>query len=313
MNSINRLVFGALTLGTLAITTNASAFCRTYFCPDEDERGASCNPNPQKEGCYGGANDKDVALYWPQSCVGFSLNKKASKQVSLTKFKEVTNTAFSSWQNVTCDGKSPTLKFFGLDDVDCDAQEYNKDQGNANLIVFRDEQWPYANGDTVLALTTLTFNTDTGEIYDADMELNSANHNFTTTDNPDLVEDDLLAVVTHETGHFIGMAHSPHQDATMYAVYPEPGFAGDRTFMRSLSQDDIDAICSVYPPTRTGLGECNPEPRHGFSDQCFVAPAADEGCSISQTNAQSSKAFYAWGVVGSLLGAAMVIRRRVKS
>ena len=58
-------------------------------------------------------------------------------------------------------------------DVACRRHEYNAGQGNANIILFHDEVWPYQGTSNTLALTTLTFNTDTGEIYDADMEINA--------------------------------------------------------------------------------------------------------------------------------------------
>src|SRR5689334_23648589 len=47
--------------------------------------------------------------------------------------------------------------------------EYNQNRGNTNLIVFRDDGWPYEGSSNTLALTTVTYNLDTGEIYDADM------------------------------------------------------------------------------------------------------------------------------------------------
>ncbi len=47
----------------------------------------------------------------------------------------------------------------------CALHEYNQAAGNANVVVYRDDMWPYtaAVGDT-LALTSVTFSPETGEI-----------------------------------------------------------------------------------------------------------------------------------------------------
>ncbi len=58
---------------------------------------------------------------------------------------------------------------------------------------------------------------------------------------PRLTEFDLESVVVHEMGHMLGLGHSAESEATMYyAVGP----GDDRG--RTLHQDDIDGICSLY-------------------------------------------------------------------
>jgi hypothetical protein len=51
---------------------------------------------------------------------------------------------------------------------------------------------------------------------------------------------DLQAILTHEAGHFLGLAHATDTNAIMYAYY-QPGAI-------QLTSDDVDAICTVYPP-----------------------------------------------------------------
>ena len=65
--------------------------------------------------------------------------------------------------------------------VDCHKAEYNQESGNANLFMFRDDSWPYENPLDTLALTTLTYNVETAEIFDADVEVNTAEAKFTTS------------------------------------------------------------------------------------------------------------------------------------
>jgi hypothetical protein len=93
-------------------------------------------------------------------------------------------------------------------------------------------------------------------------------------------EYDFLSVVTHEAGHFLGMAHSDQPNSTMFFSY-------DRalTVSRELRADDIDGICSIYRPdgSRTVLNTqvfvapgCDPTPIGGYSTQCI-----DKGCNSS--------------------------------
>jgi hypothetical protein len=144
--------------------------------------------------------------------------------------------------------------------AECDRVEYNDKAGNVNVVVYRDDDWPHVNALENIALTTVTFDRDTGEIFDADMEINTAEYDITTGDAN--VDYDLLSILTHEAGHFLGLAHSDDQEATMFAVYS----AGSTDF-RSLSPDDDAAICDAYPP-KDELPACNPIPRHGFATEC---------------------------------------------
>jgi hypothetical protein len=82
---------------------------------------------------------------------------------------------------------------------------------------------------------------------------------------------DLKTIVTHEAGHFLGLAHTPVQNAVMFASYQAGVFLGP---------DDSAGLCTVYPPsgmrsTSSGgaaAGACDPTPPHGFSDQCEAPP-----------------------------------------
>src|SRR6185436_4346321 len=101
----------------------------------------------------------------------------------------------------------------------CTEVLYNQNGPNQNVIVFRDDKWPYSDPNNTLGLTTVTFNADTGEIYDADMELNATAKNLSTSVAVPANGFDLLSVVTHEAGHFLGLAHATSATSTMYASY----------------------------------------------------------------------------------------------
>ncbi len=289
-------------LVTLAVAVDAHAFCRTTTV-QIDPGFVPTQATP----CW----DQGLPLYWKNACVGYSIQQDASKQVSFNDAQTGMETAFSQWTSAACPSTtsstevSVAVRFLG--GVACHKVEYNQSGGNANIIMFDDSAWPYSDANNTLGLTTVTYNINTGELYDADMELNTAQQTLTV--NGDVPADgfDFLSIVTHESGHFLGMAHSQDQNATMFAHYTQGA-----TSMRNLTADDIQGICTIYPAdgTRTTangpLAEvtCDPTPRHGYSGTC-----GGGGCSVSMVPRGD------WGF-GALLGGVTLLvrssrRRRV--
>jgi hypothetical protein len=106
------------------------------------------------------------------------------------------------------------------------------------------------------------------------MEINSFQNHFTTTDTLAMVDVDLRSVMTHEAGHFLGLAHTGVPEATMF-----PNYQNGTLDLRSPKDDDQQAICNAYPPDRTPKGTCDGLPRHGFSPEC-QASQTEGTCSI---------------------------------
>lgn len=314
---VSKLVAGALALGTLALSTGASAYCRTTTCSSTD---GTCTLDPTT-----GCATNGIPLFWPSRCVSFDLEQNASSKVSIEAATVAADSAFATWQSANCgagpagsggdagapidggttvEASTPSIRFSDFGPVVCDRHEYNAAQGNANVIVFRDRAWPYTSASNALALTTVTFNVDTGEIYDADMELNGT---ADITTDPASPRYDLQSIVTHEAGHFLGLSHSPDASATMFRTY-----AGGTTSLRSLSQDDVDGVCAIYPPAAAG-GACDPTPRHGFSTTCAIVPDSKSGCSVG-SGATGARPREAAGVALGALASAFVaaLRRRAR-
>lgn len=249
----------------LLAPTAADAYCLTSACPG-DVPGQLCTPPT--------ADDCGTPLYWSPACFGVAVQRDASVQIDLATAESLVAQAFAAWENVDCgDGENPGVNVELFEAVTCDQQEYNQRGGNVNLVVFRDAEWPYVGAGNTLALTTVTYNLDTGEIFDADLEVNSTpNVPLTTSDTG--IEYDLLSILTHEAGHMLGIAHSADPSATMTEEY-EPGDLEIRT----LHPDDAAAICAAYPPP--DIGTCDPTPRHGFKETCGPGPVEEEGCALS--------------------------------
>src|SRR5262249_20724376 len=126
-----------------------------------------------------GCVTEGVPLYWPDTCISYSMQKDASDVADLQTATDVADLAFSAWESVICPGTgvAPYFKMERTEPVACANHEFNDQTssygGNANIIVFRDTEWTATKDPHTLALTTVTYNKSTGEIFDADIEVNS--------------------------------------------------------------------------------------------------------------------------------------------
>jgi hypothetical protein len=262
--------------------STAAAYCRTTTCNPDLELDGDCGRTA--DGCV----IKGVPLYWPDLCATFGVHYEGSKlrAIPYKRAEEVSRAAFREWISADCgNGTTPSIGIVPYGKIYCDKLEFNHDGAdngnaegpNANLIVFRDATWPYNDETKTIALTTITFATKTGEILDADIEVNSANIELSTSGT--LVTSDLQSILTHEIGLFVGLAHTNVGAASMNPDYDR----GDLSF-RTLHDDDERGICEIYPGTSEPIENCTgEEPRYGFSRYCGSADVADAGvlCSVT--------------------------------
>jgi Matrixin len=307
----------ALATALVSFSPRAFGFCRTVTAPIP----ADFN---QTAGCY--SPPGAIPLWWSNECVGFSVQENASKYISLADAEAHSLAAFQRWMGAACPGGGhPSVSVSDEGPVACDQVGYSQIGPNQHVIIFRDTSWPYLNDVyNALALTTVTFDTDTGEIYDADIEVNTFQTPITVSSTPEPGQYDFDSIITHEAGHFLGLAHTPVDTAVMYAFY-KPG-------SDDLTSDDVGGICAIYSPSGTRATEfdagtaivpvtvqegtpCDPTPRHGFGSQCG-APGSppptttSSGCTIS--TGPGSTRDGGWPMV-ALLGAAIgvgIARRR---
>ena len=149
----------------------------------------------------------------------------------------------------------------------------------------------------MIALTTTSYNRQTGEVVDADIEFNGGPGGFrftaTAATGPtcenrrstDCVATDVENTATHELGHFLGLAHSAEPDATMYASAPD-----GETRKRDLDEDDEAALCTVYPD-EGAVSTCTPS---GTIRLEAAGPSRSTGCDTAATTG--------WPLLSGLLG-----------
>jgi hypothetical protein len=310
-------------------------------------------------------NAENTAVYWQETCptVTIYLNKfehsNANAGMSVDAIVKSITAAAHTWSSdaVTCpDGSSPFLEIVPTLAPATATPPPAMDDGR-NSIIFRTDLWsksgepapmgvPYDSSG--LAVTTVTSEPD-GHIVDVDIEINAvASSGFQWINlDPGVVVPgtgngdahtaqlfDLQNALTHEFGHFIGLAHTcftpaePGENIDGFGhMRPvddqgnkvpdcpsasEPDvevpakvsdsvmfFSADNfldTSKRVLSPDDVSAVCAVNTPVR-------------FHKVCPLDQAAP-GCSV----APRSRAPWARGLGAGLATALLVVaaRRRAR-
>lgn len=307
----------ALALGVallaLAATSPGWAFCRATSCTK-----AQCATDAQS--CV----SEGKPLFWGSDCVTLSVQADGAPHAGIdaAAAKASLERAVEAWTSVDCPGGGhPAFTVKISAPVECAASEYSADTANANILMFRDDTWPYeGQSPDTLGFTRVHFDRDTGELYDADIELNAVAEPLAVGREPASNEADLDSIVTHELGHLLGLGHTLDVEATMVAGYVNGTFE-----LRTPGRDDIAGICAIYPPDRKAASS-SCQPRHGFSGQCVAeqmvnpdsgaAGAPDgavdsndtsKGCSIGPARTSSSLPIVTAMVV---LGLCAGVRRR---
>lgn len=223
-------------LSIAGFSTSTSAYQRTQTCNSFGTY--SCKP---------GESPKPIE--WPSRCVRYQLNERGSSDFSngdtiSDGLRQLVNRAFETWNSPSC--TDFTLVEGPL--TSNSTVQYKKNvewDENMNLVVWRDNAWPYASMHAAFALTSVTYSSNTGRIADADIEINTDGYDFahlsqSRTGETDKV--DIANTLTHEVGHFLGLDHADSDEATMYRSAPS-----GEVKKRTLHQDDIDGLCATYP------------------------------------------------------------------
>jgi hypothetical protein len=124
-----------------------------------------------------------------------------------------------------------------------------------NTIFFVDRDWQFGQA---AAGATLWIPTPEGVPDEVDLALNAADFRW-VPGGGDATEADVVdprALIAHELGHWLGLAHSPDAFATMYQALLPSGVQA------TLAGDDIAGICTLYPNGKPGCvndADCGPD------------------------------------------------------
>ena len=176
--------------------------------------------------------------HWPSMPIPYRINLTGAPDFGGgATAEEVVATATAAWEAVPC--SEATFSYEGPTDA-----TWAKD--GQSTIFWVTDKWMFDKG---AAGATLWIPTPEGEPMEVDLALNAVDFKWVIGGGDALTTDivDPSSVITHELGHWLGLAHSPHQFATMYQAMLPNGA------QLSLSADDKWGVCSLYP---TGEDEC---------------------------------------------------------
>lgn len=291
---------GALLLPSLLAPSSAEAWCQMV----------SGNIRPSaEEPCVLAENHEGIhPLAWRRRCTAISVSDALPpNDLTIGEVRGVLENAYATWTTVDCGGTTTGLDVDVLEATNtCTEAVHHTSGHNVNSILFVTEGWSSdrMHDPRAYAVTYVWHDPGSGEIYDSDIEINETRGTYGICPEDGCTDGriDLPNVLTHELGHYFGIAHTPDDPfATMYASAP-PG----ETTKRTLTADDSTAICTMYPPG--SLPEaCDPTPRGGLDLSCAAGDTC--GCTVPGTGRGAGTS--ALGL--ALAAVAFVIRKRRRS
>ncbi|MFO0625375.1 MAG: matrixin family metalloprotease [Polyangiales bacterium] len=240
-----RGVVPSLLVLALLAPRDALAWCRTTTVSQTDPAACVTTGAP---------------LRWPVRCVAMSLDPRTLPAgMTAPQVRGLLGDAVAVWGASRCDGQPWSLSL----SVGADATAgvgYLATGSNENAVVFVPAWTAMGLPPSALALTTLTFGATSGEIRDADLQINLTMPLTVATPTRG---NDLPTILLHELGHVIGLDHSPERSAVMWYA------AGRGEQRRALGADDLAGACAIHPPSLQR--PCAPPGREGG---CACATAA---------------------------------------
>ncbi len=182
-----------------------------------------------------------VPLYWSERVIPLQPANDTSEDLTSAEVQTAIVDALHQWETA---GGCTDLRFDILGEpANLETNLTSEQRDNRNKIVWREDEW--MGSPEALAVTTLVYRRTSGQIVDADIDVNGVDFDWTSAVTTATIND-AQNTLTHEFGHLIGLAHTPVAEATMFGSSPE----GEIT-KRDLADDDVDAVCFVYPAGRT--------------------------------------------------------------
>ena len=219
--------------------------------------------------------ESGVPVRWQKSRVELRIDPRLEQAFGAESVKRAAVVAGDAWRGLA---NAPDVII-----ADGAPAPYDADKRNNGIYLLTD--WPFEHDQVAMTITSYTAY---GQIVGVDILVNGS-RSFEMLPEPSngAPQHDLAAVLTHEVGHALGLAHSEEDpEATMY-----PNIRAGETHQRSLSADDEAGIEEAYA---AAMPEAQGEARVS-------------ACTAVEGGAGGSS----WmSAVVAMLGASLVIRRR---
>lgn len=252
--------------------------------------------------------DVSGPVRWESSRVSYVLVGSLPAGLDVVRVRSAVRAAARTWSEPSCADVE-------LVDVALSSGPAVAGDG-VSTIAFIQDSWEQRGLDPSAAATTDVVFASRGDevvIREADILLNAVDYDW-AVDSPSVFVRDVQAVVAHELGHLLGLAHpcelggmggAPACDASHRTALMHPVYAGSRT----TDADDEAGLCALYPTSacvtcslaceldvdcasgRCDLGECVPvspsvgDPCLESSDCASRLCNSDGYCTVSCTDA----------------------------
>ena len=183
-------------------------------------------------------------LRWQELPVRYFITNAAGGGVSATQLRDTVDRAFDSWTSV--ETASISAQFAGM------TQAQPNDDDGLTVIGFVN----HPDQDRTLGATSFLVDTETGEILEAEIFLNSF-FSWSVAAGGEANRFDVESIALHEIGHLFGLGHSALGETELRnggrrvlaaeAVMFPVAFSAGSIAGRTLRADDIAGISDIYP------------------------------------------------------------------
>lgn len=240
--TLRPLVLSLLAIAVGSTSIDARAYCRLTTDQDPTSR------------CPDVCVTTGTPLAWQTTAV-YTFNDQFIPGMDEATVRRIYADSFNQWTETDCiDGP---IDLAVEQDPETTPVDAASTEDGLSVMVYRDaREWAqlHPGASRAFALTCVAYTTGGARLVGADMELNGGIGTFTECPAGGCApgeQVDLANVVTHEAGHFFGLAHSDVPGSTMYC--DAEGWQVDK---RSLEADDIDGICAAYGSIQPDSGGC---------------------------------------------------------